>query len=214
MKTEARSLPLPPIALAAALLAGVLVLFSPLPASAHDALVGSDPAAASEVESLPSALTLTFSAKLIDGEGATEVVVTDPAGESVTDGAATVEGAVVTQPLAAAEASGEYHVVWKVVSSDGHPTSGEFSFTVTAAETSSESPEPSTTPTTAAPTQESSSAPEATSEPDAAPADESAAWLWTLSITGILAAVAVAVWLFVRGRRGDAATGSDGPAER
>ena len=99
MKTTALRRPAAPIALAATLLAAFLVLLSPLSASAHDALVSSSPAADSSVETLPSELTLTFSAKLIDGEGATELTVTDPAGQSVIDGTPTVEGAIVTQPL-------------------------------------------------------------------------------------------------------------------
>ncbi len=37
---------------------------------------------------MPATLTLTFSAKLIGGEGSTEVVVTDPDGNQVTDGPA------------------------------------------------------------------------------------------------------------------------------
>lgn len=221
MKTEARLVPLAPIALAAALLAAFLVLFSPLPASAHDALLGSDPAADGEVETLPSALTLTFSAKLIDGEGATEVVVTDPAGESVTDGAATVDGAVVSQPLDAAGAAGRYRVVWKVVSSDGHPTSGEFSFTVATASAPSATPQPSdeptSAPTTSAPTTavpSEDAAPESAQTP--ATTDESGATtaIWIISIIGILAAVAVAVWLSMRARRGGTDTGSEDPTER
>ena len=84
MKTTARRLPAAPIALAAALLTAFLVLFAPLSASAHDSLIASSPEADGTVETLPTELTLTFSAKLIDGEGATEIVVTDPAGTPVT----------------------------------------------------------------------------------------------------------------------------------
>ena len=130
MKTTARRLPAAPVALAAAFLTAFLVLFAPLSASAHDSLLASSPEADSTVDTLPAELTLTFSAKLIDETGATEVVVTDPSGNSVTEGAATVEGAIVTQQLATEAPAGAYHVIWKVVSSDGHPTSGEFDFTV------------------------------------------------------------------------------------
>ncbi|PRA80123.1 copper resistance CopC family protein, partial [Microbacterium sp. MYb66] len=145
MKTIALRHSATPIALAAALLAAFLVLFAPLSASAHDALVSSSPAADESVETVPTELTLTFSAKLIDGEGATEVVVTAPDGTSVTDGAAAVEGAIVTQPLQGAGPAGEYHVIWKVVSSDGHPTSGEYSFTVTVGDDGSATSAPTAT---------------------------------------------------------------------
>lgn len=214
MQTEARRLPVVPIALATSLLAAFLVLFSPLAASAHDGLIASSPAADSTVETLPAELTLTFSADLIDGEGATEVVVTDAAGTSVIDGPATVEGGVVTQPLVAEAAAGEYHVIWKVVSSDGHPTSDEFFFTVN---TSTVAAAPTATPTaTAAPTTEASSTPEATTTttPDADASSGASAWIWVISIIGILIAVAVAVWLSIRARRNGASTDSDPSSER
>ncbi|WP_101844991.1 copper resistance CopC family protein [Zhihengliuella sp. ISTPL4] len=218
MKTTALRRPATPIALAATLLAAFLVLFSPLSASAHDALVSSSPAADSAVETLPSELTLTFSAKLIDGEGATEVVVTDPAGESVIDGAATVEGAVVTQPLSGSGPAGEYRVIWKVVSSDGHPTSGEFSFTVTIGDETTPTDEPTTAPPTAAPTTEQTATPEATATSAPESGDDGSgatpAWIWVLAILAVLAVIAVVVWLVLRGRRGPAPTDSHAPSER
>ncbi|AKV87958.1 hypothetical protein AKG07_06265 [Microbacterium sp. CGR1] len=207
------------MALAAALLTAFLVLFAPLSASAHDSLLASSPEADSTVDTLPTELTLTFSAKLIDETGATEVVVTDPSGNSVTDGAATVEGAIVTQPLAAEAPAGGYHVIWKVVSSDGHPTSGEFDFTVTNSTEAAPTSEPSSEPTASA-----TAAPEpaATAGPgtDATPApesDDSAApmtMIWVLSIVGVLVIVGIVVWLVVRGRRDPASADSDLPSGR
>lgn len=215
MKTKALRHPAAPIALAATLLAAFLVLFAPLSASAHDALVSSSPAADESVETVPSVLTLTFSAKLIDGEGATEVVVTAPDGTSITDGDATVEGAIVTQPLQGAGPAGEYHVIWKVVSSDGHPTSGEYSFTVTVGDDGSATTAPTATPTTAAPTAEQTAAPEATATPaDSGDAEGGSAWIWVLSIVGILVVAGVIVWIVMSRRRGTAPTDSDPSAER
>jgi methionine-rich copper-binding protein CopC len=217
VKTTALRLPAAPIALAATLLAAFLVLLSPLSASAHDALVSSSPAADSSVETLPAELTLTFSAKLIDGEGATELTVTDPAGESVIDGAPTVDGAIVTQPLTGSGPAGEYRVVWKVVSSDGHPTSGEFSFTVTVGDEGAATGEPTTAPPTAAPTTEQTTTPEATATtaPDAGDdAGAASTWIWVLVILGVLAALSVVVWLIVRRPRGPAPADSDAPSER
>ncbi|MCK2037200.1 copper resistance protein CopC [Microbacterium sp. SSW1-49] len=211
MQTTARRFPAVPVALAATLLAAFLVLFSPLAASAHDALVSSSPAADSTVETLPDELTLTFSAKLITGEGATEVVVTDAEGNSVTDGEPTVDGAIVTQPLKAEAAAGEYHVIWKVVSSDGHPTSEEFFFTVTASSLPAPDATPTTAPATAAPSPESTSTPEATTTPapDADAPSSASAWIWALSIGGIAAIAALLVWWTVRARKNASATDSD-----
>jgi len=205
VKTTARSIPLTPLALAATLLAAFLVLFAPLSASAHDALVASSPVADSTVETLPSEITLTFSEKLITGEGATEVAVTDAAGASVANGPATVDGAIVTQPLVAEAAAGAYHVVWKIVSSDGHPTSGEFSFTVTTSTLTAATAQPTDEPTGTA-----TQTPDAVATPVSETPDSSgdAVGFWVLGIVGALVVAAVAI--LVLSRRGNRqATGSD-----
>lgn len=206
MKTDARRLPAAPLALAAALLTAFLVLIAPLSASAHDSLTASSPEAGSTVDTLPAELTLTFSAKLIDGEGATEVVVTDPSGASVTDGAATVNGAIVTQPLVAEAAAGLYTVTWRVVSSDGHPISEEFEFTVATSTLSAPTAEPEATPTgePTEPAQTAAPAPSSDSTDEPADTDESSAstaWIWILAIAGILIiVVAVVVAVALKGR--------------
>lgn len=204
MRTAVRRLPVLPIALAAALLTAFLVLVSPLSASAHDSLVASSPEEGETVQTLPSELTLTFSAKLIDGQGATEVVVKDAAGRSVTDGPATVDGAIVTQPLADEAEAGEYHVTWKVVSSDGHPTSEKFSFTVAESTAVAPRDEPTTSATEeAVPTAAPSATPSTTTAPATdAPAERGdASGIWILSILGVL--VLAAVLMLLLSRRGN-----------
>ena len=219
--------PLVPTALAATLLAAFVFLFAwPQPAAAHDALIASDPAADSTIETMPEELTLTFSAALISGEGTTAVEVVDADGNSVIDGEPTVDGAVVIQPLLPEAAAGEYHVEWLVLSSDGHPTDGTFGFTTTtstltdgaeasatpsadpSAEPSSEpSPEPSADES-AEPTQTAAPAPDVQ---DASPAT---GWIWTISIVGVLIVAVVAAWLIIRSRKNASSTGSDTPTER
>lgn len=203
-----------PFALAATLLAAFFFLFAwPQSAAAHDALIESDPAADSTVETMPSQLTLTFSAAPIDGDGATEVVVLGPSGESVTDGAPTIDGATVTQPLVTEAEAGDYHVVWKIVSSDGHPTSEEFRFTVATSTLSTT--EPTSEPTaeeTAAPAPEESQAITETAAPD----DESEASfspVWIIVGAVIVLILVVLLVLFLRRRR-KTNPESDAPAER
>ena len=219
MKTTARRLPAAPVALAAALLTAFLVLFAPLSASAHDSLLASSPEGDSTVDTLPAELTLTFSAKLIDETGATEVVVTDPSGNSVTEGAAIVEGAIVTQQLATGAPAGAYHVIWKVVSSDGHPTSGEFDFTVANSTETAPTAEPSAEPTetaTAAPAPVATAGPgtDVTPAPGSDDSSASTTLIWVLAIVGVLVILGIVVWLVVRGRRDPASTDSDLPSER
>lgn len=110
-------------------------------ASAHDVLVSTSPADGSTLEKLPAEVVLTF------GEPAlalgTQIVVTGPGGAPVQQGTPVLVDATVHQKLGDGPA-GRYSVAWRVTSADGHAVSGTFSFTTTAASSS--------TPTSSAPT--------------------------------------------------------------
>ena len=191
-------------AAAAALMLVAGGMLAAAPASAHDELVSTDPAAGSTVEALHAQLTLTFSGELVTDAGATELQVTDAGGTSLGDGDPEVEGTSVTQALTGA-ASGPITVLWKVVSSDGHPISGQYAFTVTApataTPTATETPDPTASATpgdtpSAAPTETPTVAPE--------PVDSgSAALPWIIGGLLLLAAVggAVGYLLVSRARR-------------
>lgn len=205
----------------AAALAGPLVVATP--ASAHDYLVSSDPAADSAVETLPEQLVLVYSAELLDVGDGTAVEVEAPSGASVTDGAPVLDGTDVTVPLAEGTEAGEYTVTWRVVSSDGHPIDGVFGFTVENAvpleeETSAPTPTPTESPS---PDAEEPSTDDAEDQgPDPEPADgetdtegTSSLLPWILAGTALLiAVVALVVALMARRRGGDAA--GDGEEER
>ena len=220
MPTVVLRRPVLPAVIIAALLAALLVLLPSTRASAHDELVSSDPAAGSTVQTLPAEMTLTFSAALIDSEGGTAVVVTDAAGNDLADGAPEIDGAVLIQPLKAdAATAGEYTVIWQIVSSDGHPTDGEFAFSVAeaappATTEPTETSEPTPTASEAAtPTEDTTPETTATPSPDATDSSPASAWIWALSIAGILAIVIAMVWFWLRGKRTATGTGSDTPAE-
>jgi methionine-rich copper-binding protein CopC len=197
--------PLP--ARVAALLGALLIAFvaavaTASPAHAHDELLGSDPAANATIDALPGQLTLTFSAEIADDEGASVVEVTDAAGTALASGTPTVRDNLVTQALSG-EASGAVTVLWKVVSSDGHPISGEFSFTVTGAPTPTATPTETTAPTpsaTATPSETATPTPTVTSEPAAS--DGSSALPWVIAGVLLLALIGAVVYLLVsRSRR-------------
>lgn len=114
-------------ALAVLLVAGFVSVSTP--AFAHDELIGTDPAADSTVAETPSEIVLTFSGILLDDEGSTVVQVVDAACADVTDGEPVVDGVRVTQALTAA-ADGPVTVTWRVVSSDGHPISESYAFSI------------------------------------------------------------------------------------
>lgn len=105
----------------------VLSVFIAPSASAHDVLVSSDPEDGAEVEA-PTGFTLTFNNEPLEVNPV--VSISGPDGqESALEVEPVVEGRDVYVELPDLEA-GEYDVSWRIVSSDGHPISGEQSFTV------------------------------------------------------------------------------------
>lgn len=113
-----------------ALLAFLVVLAPGGMASAHDELISSDPADGETVDEAPEELVLTYSANIAT-VGA-QLQITDEDGNDVADGDPEVVGTDLIQALTEL-GSGDYEVVWRVTSSDGHPISGTFGFTVAAA---------------------------------------------------------------------------------
>ncbi len=203
--------------LASLLLAVAALLVLPTaPAFAHDELVSTDPPADAVLDALPNQITFTYSADILAEEGTAVVEVTAADGTSLAEGSPVVAGTDVTQTLAGA-ASGAVTVKWRVVSSDGHPIDGTFSFTVNAA-----SPTPTATPTltpTGTPSASATTAP-ATATPDttATPSEtvSTASPLpWILLIVALVIVAGAIVWLFVaRGRRGSSGGGSTGTSGR
>ena len=102
------------------------------PASAHNDVVGSSPAAAAVVTEQPGEFSVTTTDLLLDLDGTgsgTAMVVTGPASAPMFygDGCATVSGATI-ETAAQLGAAGEYTVIWQTVSTDGHSISDEFTF--------------------------------------------------------------------------------------
>jgi methionine-rich copper-binding protein CopC len=109
------------LALAIALLAPVS------PASAHDALTGTNPEEGQAVKVVPGAIELTFSSMpLAIG---TTVILEDAGGRDWAAGEVKIVDNMVSQPVSPGTPAGEYTVIWRVVSSDGHPIEGTFGFT-------------------------------------------------------------------------------------
>jgi copper resistance protein C len=135
-----------------------VVLGTGTAAHAHTSLRSTDPADGSTVTGPLPTVGLTFSGRVFLGE----VTVTDPAGDSATAGAATVEGASITQPVTLA-APGAYTVAYEVTSDDGHPLEGQLTFTYA----------PPVPPTSAGQAAPSTPVPQATVEPSEAAAGTS-----------------------------------------
>lgn len=212
-------------AAALVLTAGGLLVASP--ASAHDELLGSDPAADATTDVLPAQITLTFSGDISTEQGANEIQVTDAGGTELAVGDVTVQDNVLTQPVAGT-ASGVVTVLWKVVSSDGHPIAGDFTFTVTPATTPTPTPTETATPTPT-PSDTATPSPTATTAPDDG-GDAGGSLPWIIGGLILVAVLGAVTYLLVsRARRErdkatldaaavDAAnppsTGSEPPADR
>ncbi|QQM55667.1 copper resistance CopC family protein [Rhodococcus pyridinivorans] len=113
------------VAAAAVLLLGVA------PAQAHSTLIGSTPAADAAVASSPDGIELEFN-QPINPAFAT-VTLTDGAGTQRGSSEAIVDAERVRLAIPEPLTAGEYTVGYRVVSADGHPITGSYAFTVTAA---------------------------------------------------------------------------------
>jgi methionine-rich copper-binding protein CopC len=97
-----------------------------VPASAHASLVRASPADRSSVAAAPTTVTLTFDEKI---RMPSVILVTDAAGASVVQGRTSVADNVAKTRVKTGP-SGDFTVVYRVLSADGHPVSGRLSFTV------------------------------------------------------------------------------------
>jgi len=203
-------------AVVAALAFGSALLFSAVPASAHDVAESTTPANGASVAQVPASVSITFNNRpLAIGSGVTVTA----AGENWADGPVEIIDNQAVQKLREGAPAGEFTVVWRVVSSDSHPIEGTFTFTAAAGS--------STTPggtASASPGASSTVAPGSGSVPSAgtaapgttgstAPAaDASQPFPW--SIVGLaVVAVGLVVYLAVTARRKLAASNdSDGDA--
>ncbi len=119
--------------LAALGVVGLLAVLGAGPAAAHSVLLQTSPARGGTVPVAPTSVALTFN-EMPQGEFST-IHVIGPDGQRRDNGHVQVVNDVVTEPLAGTRPPGRYVVDWRVVSADGHPVSGQFTFTAQAAAT-------------------------------------------------------------------------------
>jgi methionine-rich copper-binding protein CopC len=122
--------------LAATALAGTALLWAGfggavVSASAHDSLASATPGDGDSITADPGSVVLGFSDELLVQPGGTTdgfaVQIVDSEGLHYESGCVTLDGSSVAAPIALGDAGG-YQVLWQVVSSDGHPTSGQYGF--------------------------------------------------------------------------------------
>jgi copper transport protein len=118
-------------AIVSALLAMVCVLLLAAPGSAHAELVQTTPTNGQRLDTAPAQVTLVFSESVNLLDGGISLLNSD--GVTVSTPDPTVDGHTVTWPMPRHLRNGPYVVTWRVISADGHPVEGAFSFGVGAA---------------------------------------------------------------------------------
>jgi len=117
---------------AASMLALVTTLtLTALPATSHEQLVDQEPKPGQILEAGIAEVKLSFSDDLIslDNSAGSEIVILDSNQNPVNNGCAVIDARTAIA-RADIDAPGTYQVGWRVVSGDGHPISGSFSFVV------------------------------------------------------------------------------------
>lgn len=113
------------------IVAGVLIsITNPISATAHTNLIASDPKAGSMIESWPSQISLEFDEPLLNiGESKTNfIVVNNSIGDQVSNNDEAITSNLVTASLSPNTVLGPVLVFYRVISADGHPVEGEFTF--------------------------------------------------------------------------------------
>lgn len=116
-------------ALAALALAVIAVLLGAAPASAHAALLHTDPADGAVLAAAPGRVTFTFDEPVRIESGAVHVFYAD--GHEVTASAHTSDDDLLVG-LPGQMKDGTYIVAWRIISTDGHPVAGALTFSVGA----------------------------------------------------------------------------------
>ncbi|RLP73206.1 copper resistance protein CopC [Mycetocola tolaasinivorans] len=113
------------LALGTLVVAATLLVSAPA-AQAHNSVVSEYPAPTSTVTEQPGQIVVTTNDNLTP-IGVNTLIVVGPDGKHYANGCGVVNGPALTMPANLGPA-GKYEVTWQVVSTDGHPISGEFWF--------------------------------------------------------------------------------------
>lgn len=160
-------------------------------ATAHTALASSDPAKDVILTSPPTAITLTFTEDI--NPAFANILVSSSSGRDYTSGPPQVIGPEIRAALRPdIPSTGVYTVGYRVVSADGHPVAGTFTFTIAGIP---QAPLPASTAVGAPPTT-------APAPPSAAPAGpDTKKSILTAAVAGLALGGAIAFWQSRKHRR-------------
>jgi len=113
-------------------LCAALFIAMPTNAFAHGEMVQAFPAADSNVPTAPAEVSIEFDGKLqiIGGANVNSIEVTDSQGQVISSPTAVVEGNKISTKLQLTDITGLVSVHYRIVSEDGHPVEGDYSFSV------------------------------------------------------------------------------------
>jgi methionine-rich copper-binding protein CopC len=115
------------------LVLAVASLFAfPVAAFAHGEMVQATPAVDSNVLTAPTEVSIEFDGKLqiIGNTNVNSIEVTDNQGQVISSPTSAVEGNKISTKLQLTDITGLVSVHYRIVSEDGHPVEGDYSFTV------------------------------------------------------------------------------------
>jgi copper resistance protein C len=113
------------------MLAGLAFAGSATPALAHDTLMDSFPGNGATLDVGPKQVQLQFDEPVQAGPGLNTVAVIGPRQDHWESCGVTVDSTTVSVPVRPLGPPGDYTIGWRVLSSDGHPVSGQLKFTLT-----------------------------------------------------------------------------------
>lgn len=102
------------------------------PALAHNVLISTDPGKEASLDSGPAKITLTFDAP-VQGGDINQISVLGPDKSQWAEGGVEISSNVVTAAVRPLGPAGTYTVGYRILSADGHPVEGEYTFTLTKA---------------------------------------------------------------------------------
>jgi hypothetical protein len=110
----------------------VAMLGMATPALAHNVLISTDPGKGASLDAGPSKITLTFDAP-VQGGDINQVSVLGPNNTQWAEGAVQINSNVLTAAVRPLGPAGTYTVGYRILSADGHPVEGDYTFTLTKA---------------------------------------------------------------------------------
>jgi methionine-rich copper-binding protein CopC len=110
-------------------LAGLALFSSPV-ASAHGEIVSTFPEQYSNATPIPAEVWIEFDGNLqtLDGQSINTIDVVDATGLTVSYGDPVIEGGKISTKLSGQSAPGVFTVNYRIVSEDGHPVEGSYTF--------------------------------------------------------------------------------------